>query len=91
MRPGEFWEAMDAHAKEKEADRRLAGELARGVALRLFNIQVAPKSRISDPVKFWPMPWDDIPVDEELQKIESMTNEERVQAARDFLSKIPEW
>lgn len=91
MRPGEFWEAMDAHAKEKEADRRHAGELARGVALRLFNIQVAPKSRISDPAKFWPMPWDNVAVDEEQQKFESMTKEECVQAARDFLSKIPEW
>jgi hypothetical protein len=88
MRPGEFWEAMDAHNKEKEADRRHGGELARGVALRLFNLQVDKKSRISDPAEFWPMPWDEPKVDEELERLESMTNEEKSEEARRFLERI---
>lgn len=88
MRPGEFWEAMDAHNKEKEADRRHEGELARGVALRLFNLQVDKKSRISDPAEFWPMPWDEPKVDEGLERLESMTNKERAEEARRFLERI---
>lgn len=88
MRLGEFWEAMDARNKEKEADRRHAGELARGIALRLFNIQVAPKSRISDASVFWPMPWDEIKVDEELERLEAMTDEERAEEVQKFLKKV---
>lgn len=88
MRPGEFWEAMDAHNKEKEADRRHTGELARGVALRLFNIGVDKKSRYTDPAKFWPMPWDEIKVDEGLERLESMSDNERSFEAREFLKRI---
>lgn len=88
MRPGEFWEAIDAHNKEKEADRRHGGELARGVALRLFNLQVEKKSRIADPAKFWPMPWDDLHEDEGLKRLESMTQEERTEEALRFLDRI---
>lgn len=89
MRLGEYWEALDAHSREKEADRRHMGELVRGAALRLFNLQLAKKDRITDPVKFWPMPWDEIPqADEELARFEAMTDEEKVANARDFISKI---
>lgn len=88
MRPGEFWEAMDAHNKEKEADRRHSGELARGVALRLFNLQVDKKSRISDPAQFWPMPWDEPATDKELERLQSMTDEQRAEEAKRFLARI---
>ena len=89
MRPGEFWEAMDAHNREKEADRRHMGELVRGAALRLFNIQLSPKDRISDPAKFWRMPWDEMTmVDEELENFENMTDEERTESVRNFLEKV---
>ena len=89
MRPGEFWEAMDAHNKEKEADRRHIGELVRGAALRLFNLQLAAKDRITDPARFWRMPWDDITVaDEEQLQFEQMTDEERAESARKFLDKV---
>lgn len=79
---------MDAHNKEKEADRRHSGELARGVALRLFNLQVDKKSRISDPAQFWPMPWDEPTTDKELERLESMTDEQRTEEAKRFLARI---
>lgn len=88
MRPGEFWEALDAHNKEKEADRRHTGELARGAALRLFNIQVTPKSRIPDVTQFWPMPWDEIKVDEEMERLEALSDSEKAEAVQEFLRKI---
>lgn len=89
MRLGEFWEAMDAHGKEKEADRRHMGELVRGAALRLFNTQVAQKDRITNPVEFWRMPWDDVPTkDEELERFNNMTDKERAESARNFLDKV---
>ena len=80
---------MDAHNKEKEADRRHMGELVRGATLRLFNLQVAQKDRISDPAKFWRMPWDEITtVDEEQDEFENMTDEQRAESARNFLNKV---
>ena len=89
MRPGEFWEAMDAHSREKEADRMHAGELARGAALRIFNIMASPKCRITEPDKFWRMPWDEEPiVDTSLDDLQVLTDEERAQQARDFIAKI---
>lgn len=88
MRPGEFWEAMDAHNREKEADRMHAGELARGVALRLVNIQLAKGSRVDDPAKFWPMPWDEVVIDEELERLDSLSPEERAAEARDYIKTI---
>lgn len=89
MRPDEFWEAMDAHNQEKEADRRHMGELVRGAALRLFNLQLAAKDRISDPAKFWRMPWDEITAaDEEQMKFDMMTDEQRAESAKEFLNKI---
>lgn len=89
MRLDEFWEAMDAHNQEKEADRRHIGELVRGATLRLFNLQIAKKDRIADPAKFWRMPWDEITTkDEELERFEAMTDEERAENAKEFLNKI---
>lgn len=88
MRPGEFWEAMDAHSKEKEADRRHAGELARGASLRIFNALVTAKSRITDPTEFWRMPWDEVKIDEGLEYLQSLTQEERAEEAREFINRI---
>ena len=88
MRPGEFWEAMDAHSKEKEADRRHAGELASGASLRIFNALVSAKSRIEDPTDFWRMPWDEVKVDEGLERLQSMSPQERAAEAREFIKSI---
>ena len=89
MRLDEFWEAMDAHNQEKEADRRHIGELVRGATLRLFNLQIAQKDRIADPAKFLRMPWDEFTTkDEELERFEAMTDEERAENAKEFLNKI---
>lgn len=89
MRLGEFWEGMDAHNKEKEADRRHMGELVRGATLRLFNLQLKPEDQISDPAKFWAMPWDEpVQIDAELERLEAMTDKERAELARKFREKI---
>jgi len=56
---GVFWEAVEAHQREMEAGRRHTGELIRGAALRLFNLQLKRGDQIKDPRDFWPMPWDD--------------------------------
>lgn len=88
MRLGEFWEAMDAYSKEKEADRRHMGELARGAALRLFNVFVDKKSRISDPAEFWRMPWDEEKVDEGLERIRNLSQEERALEAQKLIKRI---
>lgn len=89
MRLGEFWEALDAHNNEVEADRRHMGELVRGATLRLFNLQIAKKDRFTDPAKFWRMPWDESTTnDGELERFEAMTDEERAENAKNFLNKI---
>ena len=79
---------MDAHSKEKEADRRHAGELARGASLRIFNALVTAKSRITDPAEFWRMPWDDVKIDEGLEYLQSLTQEERAEKAQEFINRI---
>ena len=89
MRPGEFWEALRAYNEEKSADRRHVGELARGAALRLWNLQVAEKSRIRNASKFWPMPWDDQKSEEdEIKRLASLSEEEAKVEAEKFLKKI---
>lgn len=93
MTPGEFWEAMAAHQKEVESERRHQGELARGAALRLFNIQLRSKDQIKDPRDFWPMPWDEEKDknkenQKELERLESLSDTERHQTAQAFLQKI---
>lgn len=58
MPVGEFLEALAAYRRKEAAERRHAGELARGAALRLFNLQLRRKDQIRKPSEFWPMPWD---------------------------------
>ncbi len=58
MPVGEFWEAMRAYGRGEETRARHLGELARGAALRLFNVQLRRRDQIREPAEFWPMPWD---------------------------------
>ena len=90
MPVGEFWEALEAHYKEVEADRRHVGELVRGAALRLFNINLKKGDQIKDPRKFWPMPWDDqvTEADEVARELDAMTDEQRSASAMALLKKI---
>ena len=90
MRPGEFWEAMQAWQADKEADRRHVAEVVRGVGIRLFNIQLKKGDQIKDPRKFMRFPWDDDPdaPDQETQALLSMSTEERDALARDFMDRI---
>lgn len=89
MRPGEFWEALRAYREEKDADRRHLGELARGMAYMLVNIQLKKKDRITSVKKFWPMPWDEpAEQDSEVKRLNSLTDEERHQEALKFAKKI---
>ena len=90
MRPGEFWEALRAYNEQVSADRRHLGELVRGAALRLWNLQVAPKSRITDVRKFWSMPWDEDQDGErrEIKRLENLSEEETQKEVDKFLKKI---
>jgi len=90
MPVGEFWEAVEAHYKEVEAERRHIGELVRGAALRLFNINLRKQDQIRDPRKFWPMPWDDQvqETEEVTRELEAMTDEQRTASAKALLQKI---
>lgn len=91
MRIGEFFEALLAYRREKEDDRRHMGELVRGSTLRLFNLQLSKKDRITDPSKFWQMPWDEGPEDEnleEIRRLESLSEEEMTAEAMKFLDKV---
>ena len=89
MPVGVFWEALGAHYKEVEAERRHIGELVRGAALRLFNINLKRKDQIQDPRKFWAMPWDEPTVeDEQVRALDKMTDEQRAASARSLLQKI---
>lgn len=86
MRQSEFWEAMEAHRQEVDADRRHVGELIRGATLRLMNLQ------LTHPVglEAWPMPWDEQSgsLEEEAMKIKHMAPEERDKNAKDFINRI---
>ena len=89
MPVGVFWEAVEAHYKEVEAERRHVGELVRGAALRLFNINLKKSDQIRDPRKFWPMPWDEtVEADEANEEFTSMTDEQRTASARELLKRI---
>lgn len=91
MRPGEFWEAFSAHNEEVLADRRHLGELVRGATLRLFNTQVAQKSRAKNPTKFWPMPWDEdtkVSGQEEIHRLEHLDEAGRQEEVNKFLSRL---
>lgn len=82
---GEFLEALESYSRKVEADRRHIGELVRGAALRLFNVQLRRKDQIKDPPKFWQMPWDE---SEEEQAYVPMTKEESDRAAKALLDKL---
>lgn len=91
MRVGEFFEALMAYRREKEGDRMHAGELARGAALRLFNIQLKRGSQIKDPRDFWPMPWDEDKDEKErevLKELNNLSDEERTAKANALLERI---
>lgn len=90
MRVGEFWEAWKAYNDEKNADRRHTGELARGIAIRLFNIQLRKKDQIKEPAKFWRMPWDESNTENDriVRELNALTDEERGQKAIELLNKI---
>ena len=89
MPVGVFWEALESHNREVEAERRHVGELVRGAALRLFNINLKKGDQIKDPRKFWRMPWDE-PLEEENagKRLEEMSDEQRTESARSLLEKI---
>lgn len=79
-------EALDAHRKEKEADRRHIGELVRGATVLICNHQRLAKDRIKNPAEFWPMPWDEDDSSEaRLKKLREMTPEERYESAQKLL------
>lgn len=89
MRQGEFWEALATYQREKQTDRRHSAELARGAALRLFNLQLKKQDRIKDPAEFWRMPWDPTPEgDEVARQLDRLSDTERAAAVNDFLQKI---
>ncbi len=87
LRLGELLDAMKVWQEERKAERRHIGELVRGAALRLFNVQLKAKDRITDPAKFWRMPWDE-ETDEVAKEVASWTQEERDSKAKEFLSRI---
>lgn len=62
----------------------------RGATLLLFNTQVRKSDRISDPAKFWWMPWDAEPADEEqeIRRLTHLTQEERDSEARKFIERL---
>ncbi len=89
MRPGEFWEAIIAWSKDKEADRRHVAEVIRGCAVRLFNIQLKPSDQIQDISKFLRLPWDEEEeIDPEVERLGRLTPEERNAEAQAFISRI---
>ena len=87
MHQGEFWEAMFAYRMERNAERRHIGELVRGATARILNLHL--KTPIKRVEEFWPMPWD-LPSeeDEELNRLNNLTDEERTAEAENFLAKI---
>lgn len=89
MRPGEFWEAMNAYNAEVTAQRRHLGELVRGATLRLWNLQVDKTYRINDVRKFWHLPWDEpIDDDSEIKRLASLSEEETQKEVDKFFSRV---
>lgn len=85
-RPGEFWEALSAFRREKDDDRRHLGELARGISIRSYNLQVAKRYRKTDPASYWPMPWDD--ETDGTPAVESLDLEGKREKAKELLDKL---
>lgn len=89
MRPGEFWEAMNAHSTQVLEQRIHLGNLVRGATIRLWNLQVAKKYRIDDVRKFWPMPWDEpLDDDSEIKRLAGLSEEETQKEVEKFFSKV---
>lgn len=91
MHPDEFFEALEAYQDKSDADRRHIGELVRGATLRMFNLELKKDDRITDPRKFWMMPWDESPEDENaeaIRQLEALSSEERERQAREFLKTL---
>lgn len=90
MRVGVFHEAMWAYNQQVEADRRHAGELIRGATIRLFNTQVAKRSRMTEVEKFWRMPWDsESPtLTDAVAAIDRMSDEERKASALSLIERL---
>lgn len=91
MRMGEFFEAMDAFRKEAEGGRIHTGNLVRGLCIRIVNLLVSKKDRITDDRKYWPMPWDAPDVndaDEVARKLSGLSDEERQAKVNEFLSRL---
>lgn len=87
MYQGEFWEAFFAYRREKDLDRRHIGELVRGAVLRMWNILVGKKHRLTDPHAFWAMPWDE-KAETAAEQLAGLTDEERTAKALAFLKQI---
>lgn len=81
---GEFYEAIAIYRAKEDAERRHIGELVRGAALRLWDTQVGRKDFISDPARFWRMPWDEAPESAE-ESIGALSDEEREESIGDML------
>lgn len=89
MRPGEFWEALNAYQEGVSADRRHLGELVRGATLRLFNLQVDKRYRITDPSKFWKMPWDEDDVNQgEIKRLGDLDEAGRQAEVDKFFARV---
>ena len=89
MRPGEFWEAMNAWQADKEADRRHVAEVIRGVGIRLFNIQLNPKDQIRDIRKFLPLPWDNEDKETgEIDRLNSLSISDKAAEAQALLERL---
>lgn len=80
---------MDAHNAELSNQRKHIGELIRGATIRLWNLQVDKKNRISDVRKFWTMPWDEpIEDDSEVKRLSSLGEDETQEEIDKFFSKV---
>lgn len=88
MRPGEFWEAVAVKTEYIDADRRHSGELARGMALRLVNIQLKQSDRYTKPSAFWQMPWDETEEEQKEKVRKVLKAKDANEKAKAFLKKI---
>lgn len=87
----EYWAAMESYSEEKKKDRQHLAELVRGATMRLWNLQVDKKYRITNPVEFWAMPYDDkVEEADAVDYLNSCTDEERTRLAHEFLDSIPD-
>lgn len=74
-------------SEDTGADRQHIGELVRGAAFNLWNLQVDRKHRFKDPAKWWPMPWDKKQQDGAVERLINMSDEDRAGAAEEFMKK----